>query len=352
MKDNFFYIDFIKVIACISVMLFHLDVHSFYSDQNASLLFGLKLLNINLGDIAVSLFIIVSGFGLGLTNRQSFCIKMYAKKRFLAIYPSFWVSYIFVAIITIFILDKNIGEGQSLVKIFLTIVALDGFFLYKFPSFYLVGEWYTGYMVITYFLFPILFIYAMRKPLLSVFLIIAIMIGVHSKYEVIFDMWEPINPIMRLFEFFFGILFANIIRNDIFLRVILTVLSLLVLFNTEMLLEKIPYHFVMVMVGISFFLCVSSVLEKVRFFPCIESLFSNLAKYSFLAFLVHHQIILYFYSAFDLTHSNNLVKFSVFITVISLSFFYGYIMLPFINYLAARFSSVLNMNKIRFDEKI
>lgn len=341
MKDKFFYIDLIKVIACISVMLFHLDMHSFYADQNAPLLFGLKLLGINLGDIAVSLFIIVSGFGLGLSNQESFSIKTYAKKRFLAIYPAFWISYIIVALITIFILNNPIGEGQNLVKFILTIFALDGLFLYKFPSFYLIGEWYTGYMILTYFLFPFLFIYAMRKPILSASLILIMMIGLHLKYEVIFDIWEPINPLMRLFEFFFGILFANIIRKNFLLRSILTIASVLILFNTRILLEKIPYHFVMIFVGISFFLCISILFDKIRMFEHIESLFSSLAKYSFLAFLVHHQIILYFYSRFDLAHAHILIKFSVFVTVIILSFLYGYMISPLVNYAVNKLNLII-----------
>ena len=57
MKEKFFYIDFIKVISCIAVMLFHLDMHSFYADNNAPLFFGLKFLGMNVGDIAVSLLL-------------------------------------------------------------------------------------------------------------------------------------------------------------------------------------------------------------------------------------------------------------------------------------------------------
>lgn len=336
MKEKFFYIDFIKVISCIAVILFHVNMHSFYADQNAHLLFGLKLLNINLGDIAVSLFIIVSGFGLGLSNRNSFSIKNYAKKRFLAIYPSFWISYSVVAITFLFIFGKSIGEGENPLKFILTIVGLDGLFLYKFPSFYLVGEWYTGYMILTYFLFPFLFIYALRKPLLSLCIILFIMIVLHINYNAIFEMWEPINPLMRLFEFFFGILFANFLRKDYLLRAILTTASIFILFNTNLLLDKIPYHFVLVMVGLSFFLCISSafeLIEKAVNLGHIETIISHLAKYSFLAFLVHHQIILYFYRVVpDFAHANVLLKLAVFITVITLSFSYGYVIFPLVNY--------------------
>ena len=344
MKEKFFYIDFIKVISCIAVMLFHLDMHSFYADNNAPLFFGLKFLGMNVGDIAVSLFIISSGFGLGLSAKENFSLTSYIRKRFLAIYPSYWLSYAVVALLFI-LLSKPIGEGVPAIKFLLTIIGLDGLFLYKFPNYYLVGEWYTGYMLITYIFFPFLFLYGLKKPLLSFLLLIGLVVSLHIKYGAIFEMWEPINPLMRLPEFFFGICFAQNIRKDKLLRGILTVVALAILVNTSILLDKIPYHFVLIMVGISFFIIISSVFD-VNFIPkYMRELFSQLSRYSFLAFLVHHQILLLFYSAFDVAHSNNFVKFSILITVITLSFFYGYLVYPLVNYITEKLNNLLFYRK-------
>lgn len=338
MKDKFFYIDFIKVISCLGVMLFHLNVHSFYADNNATLLFGLKLSGINLGDIAVSLFIIVSGFGLGLSNRADFSIKKYARKRFLAIYPAFWVSYIIVALVFVFFLGKNIGENENPLKFILTIIGLDGLLLYKFTSFYLVGEWYTGYMILTYFMFPILFIYGMRQPFFSAICISGFIILLHYNYDSIFDMWEPINPLMRLLEFFFGIWYAQILRKDIIANIFLLLLSSLIIFKVDALLKSIPYHFVLIMFGISTFICIVILLNIIVLPLHIIKLFSVLSGYTFLAFLVHHQILLYFYERFDVAHASLQSKFSVFITVITISFLYAYMISPIVKF----FSNKLN----------
>ena len=155
MKEKFFYIDFIKVISCIAVMLFHLDMHSFYADNNAPLFFGLKFLGMNVGDIAVSLFIISSGFGLGLSAKENFSLTSYIRKRFLAIYPSYWLSYAAVALLFI-LLSKPIGEGVPSIRFLLTVFGLDGLFLYKFPTFYLVGEWVDRIYVNNIYIFSIL----------------------------------------------------------------------------------------------------------------------------------------------------------------------------------------------------
>ena len=146
---------------------------------------------------------------------------------------------------------------------------------------------------------------------------------------------------MRLPEFFFGICFAQNIRKDKLLRGILTVVALAILVNTSILLDKIPYHFVLIMGGISFFVIISSVFDIIFIPKYMRELFSQLSRYSFLAFLVHHQILLLFYSAFDVTHSNNFVKFSVLITVITLSFFYGYLVYPLVNYITEKLNNLL-----------
>lgn len=339
MKEKFFYIDFIKVTSCIAVMLFHLDMHSFYADNNAPLLFGLKFLGINVGDIAVSLFIISSGFGLGLSSKENFSLGSYIRKRILAIYPSYWLTYAIVALLFI-LLSKPIGEDIAPFKFLLTIIGLDGLFLYKFPTFYLVGEWYTGYMLITYMFFPFLFLYGLKRPLLSFILLVILVVSLHIKYDSIFEMWEPINPLMRLPEFFFGICFAKNIRKDKLLKGILTIIGLIILWDTSILLDKIPYHFVLIMVGISFFVVISSIFDIVFVHSYVKELFSYLSRYSFLAFLVHHQILLHFYGTFDVAHSNNLVKFSILITVITLSFSYGYLVYPSVNYVTGKLSNL------------
>ena len=98
----------------------------------------LNYFNVSLGDLAISMFIIMSGLTLSLSTKSDFSIIKFYKKRILAIMPSYWLSYIFVAIIFSF-LGKTIGDGKYW-KLILTFLGLDGFFLYKMPSFYLVGE--------------------------------------------------------------------------------------------------------------------------------------------------------------------------------------------------------------------
>ncbi|MFH0255791.1 acyltransferase family protein [Vibrio rumoiensis] len=343
-KERLFYVDVIKLVSALMVMLFHFNVNAYYRDNNAELLGVLSYLNISFGDIAISLFIIVSGMSLSLTPRGKFSTQRFFKKRVLAIYPSFWVSYLFVAFCIVVLTNNTIGDGQ-LWKLILTFFGLDGFFLYKMTSYYLVGEWYTGYMLITYLFFPVLFIYGSIKPFYTMAFLLALAIFSHINYSYLFDVYETCNPLMRLPDFFFGICFGLYIRKDSELLNKLFFLSLIYLFSYDYISAKIPYHFFMMFGGIAIFIVAVRVIQFFR----IENTFlakpiKYLAQYQFLAFLVHHQIILYFYGKFIVFSDLNVYeKVATYALIVFLSFLYAIIITPVIRKITVIMSGALEM---------
>ena len=80
-------------------------------------------------------------------------------------------------------------------------------------GFYLIGEWYLGYILIMYLVFP--FIYSkMKKNPIQIFLILFLLnIILHIKYDNFFKISENHNPLMRVFDFSFGILLTVFINN-------------------------------------------------------------------------------------------------------------------------------------------
>lgn len=341
-KQHLFYIDVIKVISALAIILFHLNVHSFYGNNSAKLLGGLSYFNVSFGDIFISLFIIISGLTLSLIERNKFIISDFFKKRFLAIYPSFWISYIFIAIL-FFLLDKSFGDGQYW-KILLSIIGLDGLFLYKFPSYYLVGEWYTGYMLITYFFFPILYIMTHKRPILLGVIILTFCVVLHINYEKLFQMPETINPLMRIPDFLFGIFFSLYLSKMQLLRNILFILSIIYLVFSDLLFGLLPYHFHMVIVGVAIFIILEKIINLLRIekVNVVKDIFIYLSKYTFLAFLVHHQILLLFFNYIpNLPNENLIFKFSVFVSVSFLSFSYAILIFPIVCTLSRMLSNKL-----------
>lgn len=346
-KQRFFYVDMIKVLSALIVMLFHFNVEAWYRDNTVELLGPLKFLNISLGDIAISQFIIISGMTLSLTNPNTFSSFKFFKRRLLSIYPSFWISYLFVAFFIIILTDNSIGDGH-LWKLVLTLLGLDGFFLYKMTSYYLVGEWYTGYMLLTYLFFPFIFLYGIKKPIITGLLLVSICILIHYNYNKIFDVYETCNPIMRLPDFFFGMCFGFYIRHNKLLLANLFFLSIFYLLLYEFFSDNLPYHFFMIIGGISFFVII---VQLVSYLRLVESLvgwmITYLSQFTFLAFLVHHQIINFIYSHVVMFSQLNLFeKSAMFSLVVFLSFGYAVIINPLVNRFTAIFAKVIDFCSI------
>ncbi|CAH6927204.1 conserved membrane hypothetical protein [Vibrio chagasii] len=327
-KERLFYVDIIKLVSALMVMLFHFNVNAYYRDNNVELLGALSYMNISFGDIAISLFIIISGMTLSLTSREKFSTQRFLKKRALAIYPSFWISYLFVAFCIVILTNNSIGDGH-LWKLILTFFGLDGFFLYKMTSYYLVGEWYTGYMLITYLFFPILFLYGARAPFYTMAFLLAIAIYLHINYSYYFSVYETCNPLMRLPDFFFGIMFGIHIRKDPSLLNKLFLLSVAYLVSYDYISSIIPYHFFMMFGGMAIFIVAVRVIDFLR----VENTFiakpiKYIAQFQFLAFLVHHQIILYLYSKIMVSELGFYEKVFVYLLVVFLSFLYAILINP------------------------
>lgn len=341
-KDtHLFYIDVIKVLASLIIIMIHLNANAALRNNSAPLLVKLRYFRVYLGDIGVSLFIIISGLTLSLTNRENFSVKKFFKKRILAIYPSFWITYIFVAVIMIFIFKRNIGDGHYW-KIILTILGLDGFFLYKMSSFYLVGEWFTGFIIITYLFFPILFLLGNKKPLVTFIGILLLSIILHINYRFLFKMLENCNPLMRLLDFYFGMMMTLYISKKQKLDNFLNILSVLYLLFYKFFSKIVPYQFHMILVGISIFLVLKFIITVFKLLKM--QLISYFAQYTFLAFLIHHQIIIYFYDSIpELVMGNKIMKFCVFVSVVVLSFGYAIIILPLVKYFSKQFKNIIKI---------
>lgn len=349
-KEHLFYVDTIKLVSALIVMLFHFNVNAYYKDNNAELLGQLRYLNISLGDIAISLFIIISGMTLSLTSRENFSITNFFKKRILAIYPSFWISYLVAGLCVIVLTNHTIGDGQ-LWKIILTVLGLDGFFLYKMTSYYLVGEWYTGYMLITYLFFPVLFIYGTKKPLLTMSLLLILAAWLHNDYNQLFSVYETCNPLMRLPDFFFGMCFGLYIRKNKRLFNQLFSLSVVYIISFEYFYKILPYHFFMMFGGIAIFIISVKVIE----YNYLDKTFiakpiSYLSNYTFLAFLLHHQIIIYFYTKVVVFSDLNVFeKILTYLLIVSISFLYAIMITPLVTTFTKFLAKILD---ILFKKKI
>lgn len=238
----------IRVLSFFAVVVFHFNMAVVQLYPGSMTLGKLSYLNQTVGDMAISLFIITSGFSLEMSTRGTFELKKYLAKRFVSIYPAFWICYLIVGGFLFLSSGHLTGDNQHW-KFLLSIVGLDGFFLYKMQNYYLVGELYTGYMLITYLIFPFLLLGIRLNASITVLTVILIFTILYINYNDVFQVYINCNPLMRLPEFLFGILFPRYIVSKRRYFHLTGVISFLTFITLVLTMKNIPPQLYMLIFG-------------------------------------------------------------------------------------------------------
>lgn len=153
MKKNVYLpeFDFIRAFCAIGIIWFHFSKHVEYKKY----LFFLSYANGNWGNILVSIFFLISGALLYNNYPSIDNLKRFYRKRWITIFPTFYVAYLFFAMNGV-INSGNFFYKNDFFKLLFTIVGMDGYFLYKYSTYYILGEWFLGAIILLYLLYPIL----------------------------------------------------------------------------------------------------------------------------------------------------------------------------------------------------
>ena len=281
------FLDLIRVVAVLSIILFHFHPAAFMAGAAPETVPVLTFLRQPLGDLGVTLFIIVSATALMTSTATRFSISDFYVKRFLTIFPSYWISYVVVAVL-LFASRGNWAAGVAPWKFAFTVPALDGFLFHGRSSYYLVGEWFIGFILCLYAVFPILRRGAIDRPVLTTCMLGVAFVLLHSYYDQFFTLLENRNPLLRLPEFFFGLCFLLYVRPCMRKWGIASAAVLAVMTFWAPPLSMQTYG---ILLGIACFCFMTAVAESSRIPSSVASFLGTASRYSFLAFLVHHQII-------------------------------------------------------------
>lgn len=160
------YIDALRVCSFILIILYHyiieLEAIGCFSFLKTGIVY--ENANIHMAKVGVTLFFMISGFGLMYSNRD-FSIKEYIKKRFVRIYIPFYVVSVLVFLCRKILVSEPVFAGTIPGwHIIFTLLGLDGYLKeYGIATFSLgVGEWFVGCMILMYGCFPLLR-FAMKK---------------------------------------------------------------------------------------------------------------------------------------------------------------------------------------------
>ena len=287
-KPRVFYLDLIRALAALLIVLAHFNHH--LDERGGGYVLTREPFGISVGALGVSLFLIISGAALTLTYRRPINLKRFYWKRFLNIYPMFWTAWVLATLYFALISNgrpPNVGPARTFI---FTLLGIDGLALnFHFRTMYLLGEWFIGFIILYYVVFPLILWAIDRFPVVTGVVILA----AYAATAVIMHRYfsgYPSSMVLttRLPELAFGSYFVLYVRRVHWVTVIPAAAVLAV---SAMLPEKIPEDVGTTIVGISAFLILVVVGRYVAIQP-VRALVSLIAKYSYPIFLVHHVVIL------------------------------------------------------------
>ena len=236
----------------------------------------------------------ISGASLMYNYRENIDIKQYFKKRFLGIYPMFWIAYTLLYLYLFYVTKRNVTALPAY-KLFISLFAMDGYLSCYTQTIYLIGEWFLGCIVLIYVLFPFLRTLVNKYPKRTLIVATIINLIVLIFYK---NGQMPINQnlIVSTYSVLLGMYVINIkqfkwwqagiglVMATIFYKLPVTNMNEQVLFAN---IAAYMLYIVLAYIG-----------QKLTNF-IIQKIFTIISKYSYAIFLVHHYLIMKVLSTFQ-----------------------------------------------------
>ena len=201
-RQRLFYLDLIRVAAAVLIVIYHFP---FSIGGAVDPLHG--TVNGSWGMTPVYCFFMVSGAALfhRYGREEKLPVKTFYQKRFLSIYPLFWIAYI----LGFFVTYWQLGHFYDIPtwSFIWSILGLDGWIVNWIPTFYMVGEWFLGSIIMLYLAFPLVR-WCWRKSR-SVTMLVSLAAALALFWYHPFPMDIKQNPVVDLFYFLLGAWFEE-----------------------------------------------------------------------------------------------------------------------------------------------
>ena len=327
-RERVFSIDLVRATATILIVITHFN-NPFFS-QGGYLLAN-RPFGVYIGDLGVSLFLIISGTVLALNYRQPIDVKSFYWKRFKGIYPMFWTAWV-LGTLYFFIDSKGHPLNAAPVKSLIwTLLGIDGLVAnFHLTTAYLLGEWFLGFIIIFYLVFPLLSWAIERFPKTTALIIAALYLGSIFGLGAATDVPMSVILTTRLPELAFGM---YLVRFSASIRPHMAIPTALVLLAFEALdrfgasgAAALVNHAAFkdlstTIVGLAAYVFLIAIADFVSIRP-LRALVALIAKYSYPIFLVHHVIIykLFTMSSIDWMSFNRVQVVTFFFAICALVF--------------------------------
>lgn len=288
-KPRLFYLDWIRAIAAILIVVTHFN--NPYLEPTR--FFVNRPFGIYIGGLGVSLFLIISGAALmyNYGDRESLDLRTFYTKRAKTLYPMFWVAFV-VANILLFIRNNGyIFVPRHKITAIFSLFGMDGYAsAFGVGTFYTLGEWFLGFIILFYIVFPLLRVGVNKMPIATVCIVLALYAATVAFFAFYQIPRVPSDILLttRLPELVFGMIFVKFIKK---VPHWLAAVSFVIL-ALQQLTHILKDNIAVTIVGIFAFLLLSYIGELVKSFKPLSSCTKFISAYSYPIFLVHHVLIM------------------------------------------------------------
>ena len=140
-----------RIVGAIGIIVFHYGCHNGILSP-----YLCSYANDSWGRVLVAVFLAISGACLARTYASDFEWKHYFGRRWKAIYPMFYLCYLFFFVEAAISVGTWWKSGIPYYRFVYTLLGIDGYIAPLQPNFSLVGDWFLGPIIICYLLFPAL----------------------------------------------------------------------------------------------------------------------------------------------------------------------------------------------------
>ena len=281
-KKKILGIIFVRAFCCIGIVIFHYFCHS-----NGTFKLLYTTANSSFGFMFVTSFFCISGVVLYYNYPKIKSLKTFYFKRWKSIFPPYYTCYVYFFFRYAFNSHKLFFRGNW-TKIFITLIGLDGYLLYKFQTYYLIGEWFIGAIIILYALYPLLLGIITKNNIITNNIIISVLYYFMYKKSY-FIISKTRNIITCLTSFYFGIetirfkkfylMNKKIFLISFFILIFLSIFKI----NSLIIIWQIQ--------GFSLFIVLFQIGQYIML-KDINKIFKEISNISFGIYLFNHIIIL------------------------------------------------------------
>ncbi|MBP5412861.1 MAG: acyltransferase [Bacteroidales bacterium] len=292
----------IKGVAICLMLWHHLFSNALYSGGSSAVVFMAAV-----GKVCVSLFLLVSGYGLAcqysqlitdsknLKERFFSTIKFIAK-RYVKFYTGYWVIFLIFVLLGCVVMGVSLESRYETDNVMFPLV-VDFFGFMGYHS-YNITWWFNRTILLLYFVFPILYLLICKVPYISFTLCLALcLFPIPIAFVNEMTIW--------MFPFFIGMFWAMKIPQGctitnkrkywLLLPIVLILCCGLVYFRQNRI---VPYFTGITVDGLLALVFSLIVIILIRDLPIVNVVFSFLGRHSANVYMVHTFLFFYWFPQF------------------------------------------------------